>query len=71
MYRVNHREPAQGAQFVDLVVHMEVGDYNDAEGVWYPKLDGESVSRRRARFYLDLPEGTTFGEARRLWNKLK
>ncbi|KKN66146.1 hypothetical protein LCGC14_0474360 [marine sediment metagenome] len=26
MHRVNHREPAQGTQFVHLVVHMEVGE---------------------------------------------
>ena len=26
MHRVNNREPAQGAQFVDPVVHMEVGE---------------------------------------------
>ena len=44
-------------------------DYNEAEGVWYPKHDGESVLKRRARFYSHLPKGTTFGEARRLWNK--
>ena len=44
-------------------------DYNPAEGVWYPKDDFDVV-RRRARFYLSLPKGTTMGEARKLWRGL-
>ena len=56
------------ARLTDFIEKI-LEDYNEAEGVWYPKHDGESVLKRRARFYSHLPKGTTFGEARRLWNK--
>ena len=67
----NHGEDCVMCHELINFIEKILGDYNDAEGVWYPKHDGESVSKRRARFYCDLPVGTTFGEARRLWNKLK
>ena len=65
----NHEKDCGHCERLTDFIEKILEDYNEAEGVWYPKHDGESVLKRRARFYSRLPKGTTFGEARRLWNK--